>query len=93
LKTYWTEPDNGGSQITNYYVQIQDKNNSWRDVIGCGINSNVCITPFSELRSSYNLEIDDSIQIRIIAENAKGSGAVSNTYTSPIPVLGEPNRM
>jgi hypothetical protein len=37
--------------------------------------------------------MNDSIQIRIIAENMKGSGAASDTYTSPIPVLGEPNRM
>jgi hypothetical protein len=39
------------------------------------------------------LEINDSIQIQITAENGKGSGEVSSVFISPILVAGEPNRM
>jgi hypothetical protein len=48
-KVFWDTPNDGGSDIHHYYVQIKAKDLSWRDVIGCG-SDNVCVVPFSQLR-------------------------------------------
>jgi hypothetical protein len=75
----WKAPDDNGSDITGYNVEIRQRDNRYASYTGCTGNVFSCTVPISVLQDvPYNLAIGDSVYARIKAINAKGISAASN---------------
>ena len=80
----WSEPDDGGSPITGYTVEVRrsDDVNFSVDLNSCDMSSSSatsCVIPVATLRASpYNLEWGEAVYARVAALNAYGSSELSS---------------
>lgn len=95
LDICWTEPADGGSEITSYKVQLHDQNSAWSsDVPDCGANAETCCTvACSTINSVYDVLIGADVHARVQAVNAQGSSPWSNHNTSGAKLTVVPAKM
>lgn len=80
----WTAPSNNGAAISEYLIEIKDSNGAYQtESTHCsGLNTDVlanseCFVPLTHLENTYNLQVGDTVFIRISAENSQGWGATA----------------
>jgi hypothetical protein len=98
----WTEPSDNSAEITQYKVEILDRNGAaWNeDTTNCDASDAVvmaafsCTIPMSALIvAPFSLLQGDLISVRASALNSNGWGAVSTTNTAGAYVMTAPTRM
>lgn len=75
----WTEPDDGGGDISKYIVQYSDFNNDNGFPIGNWIN---IAEPTSTQTDIVNLPLNRPLTFRVVAINSAGSGQFSSASSS-----------
>jgi len=87
----WTAPDDHGSSITEYKIEIRDKlASTWAADVACVgalasvVSARQCQVPMIPriTDSTYGYSLGDTIIVRVSAKNIKGWGATSPENTS-----------
>jgi hypothetical protein len=97
----WVEPNNGGSPITAYTIQVQhgDDNTQYSaeltycDGSSLGIMAaKYCEIPLTTLRvSPFSLALDSTVYAKVSATNSVGAGAFSSPNTVGVSIQTEPS--
>ena len=89
LDISWTAPDNGGSSITNYYVQYIKEGADRRAISSWTTHT---VTGTSTSTTLNNLDPATTYHVHVKAENVEGTGAWSDAGTGSTnrpPVFGD----
>lgn len=104
IKITWSGPtDDNGETVTAYQVVVREDDSTTdfhEDTTNCNaqessiVTNKFCLIPYSALTASpYNLDVQDTITVKVRAQNSRGWGAYSAISTSSITVESVPNAM
>jgi len=83
VKVDWTAPENGGTAIQGYKVEIVNKAGQNVSLMGACGNKNIsarttCIVPMTLLVADpINLKVGDVVYVQVAAKNVNGFGKLS----------------
>jgi hypothetical protein len=105
VKVEWEVPDDNGSGITDYNVEIKAADAVWHTTNDCKDKDSimqstdtsrqllVCKVQMSTLRNKFNLPFDQLVEIRIRGLNLAGMGPWSRVNNVGVTVRSEPKQM
>lgn len=105
LKIEWEVPDDNGSEIHNYNLQIKNVVGQWKETEDCRdkksmmrstqVNRDVivCLVKMTTLREDFGLAYGQLVEIQVRAVNFAGRGIWSRPNSDGVTVKREPARM
>lgn len=105
LKVEWEVPDDNGSEIHNYNLQVKNAVGEWKETEDCRdkksmmrstqVNKDVivCLVKMTTLREEFGLAYGQLVEIQVRAVNFAGRGTWSRPNVDGVTVKREPARM
>jgi len=93
VKLTWTKPDNGGTPINSYKIEVKAKDKKFTILETCGKDAAVfgCEEKLETFgKAPYNLKVGDLIEFRVSAKNTDGWGIPSLLNTDGVTMSARP---